>query len=59
MACPHVAGVAALWWEEVRESELPTTAAVVTAKLLATSTTQALDPGVDPADRGTGLVSSP
>lgn len=59
MAGPHVAGAAALWWEEVIDSSLPRTAAVVTAKVLAGATTDALAAGVDPADRGTGLVRCP
>ncbi|RJK96381.1 S8 family peptidase [Vallicoccus soli] len=59
MATPHVAGVAALWWEEVLASPVPPTVAAVTAKLLALATTQGLAPGADPADRGLGLVQSP
>ena len=59
MACPHVAGVAALWWEEVLASPLPATPTAVTAKLLASATTDGFAPGVDIADRGAGLVQSP
>lgn len=59
MATPHVAGVAALWWEEVRESQLPKTATTVSAKLLATADTTALAPDVDVADRGVGIVRAP
>jgi subtilisin family serine protease len=59
MATPHVAGVAALWWEEVTESALPTTTDVVVARLLAHATTNGLAPDVDIADRGSGLVQSP
>jgi subtilisin family serine protease len=61
MATPHVAGVAALWWEQVLASQIPaeTATAVVTAKLLASATTSGFVPGVDPTDRGVGLVQAP
>lgn len=59
MATPHVAGVAALWWEEVRATPLPSTATTVSAKLLATADTMALAADVDIADRGVGLVRAP
>ncbi|TRW47393.1 S8 family peptidase [Georgenia yuyongxinii] len=59
MATPHVAGVAALWWEEVLASPLPPTAGTVTARLLAHARTDAIAAGVDVADRGVGLVRAP
>jgi subtilisin family serine protease len=59
MATPHVAGVAALWWEEVGSSPLPLSASVVSSRLLANADTTALDAGVDVADRGVGLVKAP
>ncbi|HET6561591.1 MAG TPA: S8 family serine peptidase [Marmoricola sp.] len=59
MATPHVAGAAALWWEEVGSSALPLSASVVTARLLANADTAALAPDVDVADRGVGLVKAP
>jgi subtilisin family serine protease len=59
MATPHVAGVAALWWEEVTASPLPAVAGTVTARLLANADTGVLAPGVDVADRGVGLVRAP
>jgi hypothetical protein len=59
MATPHVAGVAALWWEEVGSSRLPLSASVVSSRLLANADTTALDAGVDVADRGVGLVKAP
>jgi subtilisin family serine protease len=59
MATPHAAGVAALWWEEVRSSPLPATATVVTARLLAAADTTALAAGVDIADRGVGITRAP
>jgi subtilisin family serine protease len=59
MATPHVAGVAALWWEEVLDSPLPASTAAVTAKLLASASLDQFAPNVDVADRGLGLVRSP
>ncbi len=59
MACPHVAGVAALWWESVLSSPLPASVRTVQAKLLATASTDVFAPGVDIADRGVGLVRAP
>jgi subtilisin family serine protease len=60
MATPHVAGVAALWWELARTSQLPLgAAAVVAAKVLATARAEGFAPGTDVADRGVGLVSAP
>ena len=59
MATPHVAGVAALWWEEVTQSPLPPFASTVTARLLANADTGALASDVDVADRGVGLVRAP
>jgi subtilisin family serine protease len=59
MACPHVAGVAALWWESLRRSGVVNpTAQLVLAKLLASARTDALAPGVAIADRGAGLVTA-
>ena len=59
MACPHVAGVAALWWEAARKSALNASATAVMAKLLASSRTKVFASDVDFADRGLGLVTAP
>ena len=59
MACPHVAGIAALWWEAVKASPVPATARTVQAKLLASARTEVFASGVDIADRGVGLVTAP
>jgi subtilisin family serine protease len=59
MATPHAAGVAALWWEELRSSPLPASASTVAAHMLARADTTSLDPQVDIADRGVGLVRAP
>jgi len=59
MACPHVAGVAALWWDALRKSALNANAMAVTAKLLANARTNVFAPNTDFADRGLGLVTAP
>jgi subtilisin family serine protease len=60
MACPHVAGVAALWWDALRKSGVVNpTAQLVQANLLATARTNLFAPGVAIADRGAGLVTAP
>ena len=59
MACPHVAGVAALWWESVRNSPQPHTSATVQAKLLAFSRTDVFAGGLDATHFGMGLVTAP
>jgi subtilisin family serine protease len=59
MATPHVAGVAALWWEDVFASPLPATSQTVLARLIANATTQGLAVAADVADRGVGLVRAP
>ncbi|MGH8867051.1 MAG: S8 family peptidase [Actinomycetes bacterium] len=59
MATPHVAGVAALWWEDVLASGLPNPTAGVLAKLFSSATTGDLVAGLDAADRGFGLVRAP
>lgn len=59
MATPHVAGIAALWWQAMRE-QLPTARSLhVVAKLLATARGDAFVPNIDVADRGAGLVTAP
>jgi subtilisin family serine protease len=59
MAAPHVAGVAALWWQRVREAPVRPQASAAVAKLLAATRTEGFGPGVDPADRGMGMVTAP
>ncbi|MBB5790195.1 S8 family peptidase [Jiangella mangrovi] len=59
MATPHVAGVAALWWEEVTASPLPAVATTVLSRLLANADVTALAANVDVADRGVGLSKAP
>lgn len=59
MACPHVAGIAALWWQAQRASGSPAFAAAVQARLMASCTTAPIDPATDALDRGQGLVQAP
>ena len=59
MACPHVAGVTALWWQFVRSTGLPPRATSVVAKTLATARIEGFAPGADIADRGVGRVTAP
>jgi subtilisin family serine protease len=58
MACPHVAGVTALWAEKVKAMG-PFTTAHVTHRLLASGVTDKLKTGFDPFDIGTGMVRAP
>jgi subtilisin family serine protease len=59
MACPHVAGVAALWWQAIAQLPVPRTAGTVLARLLSGARTGVFSAGVDVADRGAGLVTAP
>ncbi len=59
MATPHVAGVLALWWEEVFASPVPATASTVLARAVAHADATAISSEVDVADRGVGLVRAP
>lgn len=59
MACPHVAGVAALWWQALRNQSTLVTAPVVVAKLLASARTNVFAQGVQVPDRGVGIVTAP
>jgi subtilisin family serine protease len=59
MACPHVAGVAALWWESLRRTGEQASAPKVEARLLATVRTDVFRRDVAPLDRGDGLVTAP
>ncbi len=59
MATPHVAGVAALWWQALRSTVPVVRARHVVARLFATARTEGFASGVDAADRGGGLVTAP
>lgn len=58
MACPHVAGVAALWWEHAVKSGVPTVSASVSAQLTSTAR-KVFAAQFDSSDFGFGLITSP
>jgi subtilisin family serine protease len=58
MACPHVAGIAALWWEKVLAGPGMKTAQIVTARMLAATRTDVFA-NFDAVDLGQGLVTAP
>jgi subtilisin family serine protease len=59
MATPHVAGVAALWFEQIQSSLGQVTGGALSARLVASGTLTGLAPGFDASDVGTGLVRAP
>lgn len=60
MACPHAAGVAALWWQSLREAgNGATQASLVEAQLLAQARTGVFTKETRPIDRGNGQVFAP
>lgn len=59
MATPHVAGVAALWWEALASAGIPLTNRAVEARMIASAIRTPFAPGTDPADRGQGLAQAP
>ena len=60
MACPHVAGVAALWWEAISKSgNLTPSGKLVVDKLRGSARADVFAPTVEIGDRGAGLVTAP
>ncbi|MGC9417659.1 MAG: S8 family peptidase [Rhodovulum sp.] len=59
MACPHVAGLAALWWEAARGGVLPANANTVSMRMLSSAVVAGIAPGVHVTDRGQGLAQAP
>lgn len=59
MACPHVAGLAALWWEYVRGDRFGGDSAKVVAKLRSTARGDLLVAGVESEDVGSGVARAP
>ncbi|UBM25246.1 S8 family serine peptidase [Pseudomonas sp. p1(2021b)] len=59
MACPHVAGVAALWWQHLREKRSPNLASAVTSHLTTHARSDCFVSGFDSSDYGHGLVTCP
>ncbi len=58
-ACPHVAGVAALWWQFLRQAGIEPTASKVAARLVASARKNVFVAQTDPSDVGQGLVTAP
>lgn len=59
MAGPHVAGVAALVIEKIRQTGVRLTSELLHARILGQATTDLIQPGFDPFDIGVGLVQAP
>lgn len=59
MACPHAAGVAALWWDWLRKTNGHATARQVAARLSATARLNLFAAGFTRAEFGDGLVTAP
>jgi subtilisin family serine protease len=59
MAAPHVAGIAAMWWQMLRASTPNVRAPNVVAQLLSTARTGGFAPNVNIPDRGAGLITAP
>ncbi len=60
MACPHVAGIAALWWQSLKSAgAVRPSANLVISNLLARARTDVLAANVTPEDRGSGIVTAP
>ncbi|AUX41611.1 peptidase S8 [Sorangium cellulosum] len=59
MAAPHAAGIAALWWQCVRNTPVPVNMSTVGARLIANARSNVFTQGVDVADRGAGLITAP
>lgn len=59
MAAPHVAGIAALWWQQVRQQDIPRTASVVMERMMANARSNVFVSGVNSSARGVGLVTAP
>jgi subtilisin family serine protease len=58
MATPHVAGVAALWAEKIREVG-PLSPLLLTSRLIGSASANGLKADLDPFDFGAGLVHAP
>lgn len=59
MACPHVAGVAALWWEAVAKQVGTPNAGLVNARIIGSTVVDGFTADVGYADRGAGRVVAP
>lgn len=59
MACPHVAGVAALWWQYLQGKNTPNRANAVVSNLTAHARADCFVSGFDASDFGYGLITCP
>lgn len=59
MAAPHVAGIAALWWQALAQHDGVVGSPQVSTQLLANIARDVFSPGVNPVDRGDGMVLAP
>lgn len=59
MACPHVAGLAALWWESATRNVGRATGALVRAQVVAAAKASGFLANVGIADRGAGRAMAP
>ncbi|WP_245196894.1 S8 family serine peptidase [Labrys sp. LIt4] len=59
MACPHVSGVAALWWQALEHKGINGSAASVGARILASARRNVFAPDVPEVDIGQGMVTAP
>jgi subtilisin family serine protease len=58
MACPHVAGLAALWWQSVAMTGIRANGETVTQRMLAATNTSKIG-NFDPDDAETGFAMAP
>lgn len=58
-AAAHVAGIAALWWQAIRQSSVPVNATLVRGKLLSSARRDGFSPVVYAGERGAGRVAAP
>jgi subtilisin family serine protease len=59
MACPHVAGVAALWWQAIAGGQVRPSSTSVTARLISSARSDVFASGLDSADTGEGMLTAP
>ena len=60
MACPHVAGVAALWWHSIKAAgQIKPKATNIIDRLRATARVNVFGSGIGADDRGVGIVTAP
>lgn len=58
-ACPHVAGIAALWWESADKKGFQRKASIVAERIRSSAKPKVFAAGTTEVDRGAGLVVAP